>query len=165
MALNSVARIAPHARGAGVSSGVRESGDDVRVRSVRCAQGWDGNVEGGAATFAGKMELFAHLGGRCWAEGDGAMEVLVLQGVLPVWLVKLLQGDWGRAVHAAEVLEHAHQRAVKREGEGPCDGRAHVRCGAQEFGFGDDDKAECGEEQGPKPPGPHAQRALLGDGH
>eukprot|EP00965_Chrysotila_dentata_P062641 2075745-Pleurochrysis_carterae.AAC.1 len=80
-------------------------------------------------------------------------------------LVELLQGDGCRAVHAAEVFQHAHQRAVEREVEGPCECRAHVRGGAQELGFGDDDDAEGGKEQCPEPPGPYAQSALLGDGH
>eukprot|EP00965_Chrysotila_dentata_P114804 3794445-Pleurochrysis_carterae.AAC.1 len=61
-------------------------------------------------------------------------------------LVELLQGDGCRAVYAAEVFEHTHQRAVEREVKGSCQRRARLRGGAQELGFGDDDDAEGGEE-------------------
>eukprot|EP00965_Chrysotila_dentata_P061232 2028356-Pleurochrysis_carterae.AAC.2 len=102
-------------------------------------------MRGCAAACAGELQLLAHLSRRSWTEVDGAVQILV-QGVLPMRLVELLQGEGCRAVHAAEVFEHTHQRAVERKVEGSRECRAHVRGGGQELRFGDDDDAEGGEE-------------------
>eukprot|EP00965_Chrysotila_dentata_P117799 3892581-Pleurochrysis_carterae.AAC.1 len=67
-------------------------------------------MEGGASVLGREAELLQHLRARRWAEGDDEVEVLVRR-VVPVRLVEVLQGHRRRAVDAAEVLQHAHERA------------------------------------------------------